>query len=264
MSQETSAIRPEVFSRIQKRIKEIEAEHQVDILLAVESGSRAWGFESTNSDYDVRFIYRRPRDWYLRVLPGRDVIEYPIVDEFDYSGWDVKKSLFLMNKSNPVLMEWLRSPIVYQKNSKAAEILLHASDRYFSQISSSYHYLNMARGNFNDYLQREVVKIKKYFYALRPILCCLWIQERESSPPMEFDHLLPLIKDRTLLMKEIQGLLKRKRSSGEMGTEKPIPIIHAFLEEQLEGFDEVEKRYQKRDKPSTEFLDQTFQDLLSL
>jgi len=98
---------------IQKKLLQIEKEHSVKILYAVESGSRAWGFESTDSDYDVRFIYANPKNWYLNILPKRDVIEYPINDEFDYSGWDLRKALFLLNKSNPVLFEWLKSPIVY-------------------------------------------------------------------------------------------------------------------------------------------------------
>ena len=93
------------FQIITKRLAEIEVEHEVEILYAIESGSRAWGFESTDSDYDVRFIYKHKLEWYLNVLPKRDVIEYPIVDILDYSGWDLRKSLFLLNKSNPVLFE---------------------------------------------------------------------------------------------------------------------------------------------------------------
>jgi len=129
------------------RLAQIKNEHSVEILYAIESGSRAWGFESQDSDYDVRFIYRHPKNWYLNILPKRDVIEYPIIDLFDYSGWDLRKSLFLMNKSNPVLFEWLASPIVYIKKEKEYSLLKDASEKYFSPISSIYHYLHMAEGN---------------------------------------------------------------------------------------------------------------------
>ena len=125
-------ISPSMLPIIQSRLADIETEHNVEILLAIESGSRAWGFESMDSDYDVRFIYRHRPDWYLSVLPKRDVIVYPVDDLLDFSGWDIKKTLFLMSKSNPVLLEWLRSPIVYRKNSNAFSVLFDASEQYFS------------------------------------------------------------------------------------------------------------------------------------
>ena len=105
-----------IIETIKNRLLEIEKEQNVKILYAVESGSRAWGFESVDSDYDVRFIYAHSKNWYLNILPKRDVIEYPIEDELDYSGWDLRKTMFLINKSNPVFFEWLRSPIVYIKD----------------------------------------------------------------------------------------------------------------------------------------------------
>lgn len=116
----------------------------------MESGSRAWGFESSDSGYDVRFIYRHPLWWYVKVLPERDVIELPINEIDDYSGWDIRKTLFLLHKSNPVLYEWLRSPIVYKKDAARFNLLLEASKKYFSPISTSYHYLHMAKNNYID------------------------------------------------------------------------------------------------------------------
>lgn len=76
-------------------------------LIAVESGSRAWGFPSPDSDYDIRFIHIHPRDWYLSLQPGRDVIERPIIDNIDLNGWDLRKALGLLLKSNAVVSEWL-------------------------------------------------------------------------------------------------------------------------------------------------------------
>ena len=71
------------------RLQELEAENNVKILYACESGSRAWGFPSATSDYDVRFIYLRPVEWYLSIEQKRDVIEYPVENDLDISGWDL-------------------------------------------------------------------------------------------------------------------------------------------------------------------------------
>jgi len=226
----------EVPDKIREKLAEIENEHNVKVLYAVESGSRAWGFESTDSDYDVRFIYVHPKNWYLNILPKRDVIEYPIDDVFDYSGWDLRKTLFLMNKSNPVLFEWLKSPIVYYKDQFSFDILDQLSVDYFSPISSIYHYLHMANGNFRQYLLEENVKIKKYFYVLRPILACMWIEEQKCSPPMEFEKLLGQIHNKELL-ESINELLQRKKSGVEMGLEPKKTIINNFIEEQLHHFE---------------------------
>jgi predicted nucleotidyltransferase len=85
----------------------------VVVLLAVESGSRAWGFSSKDSDYDARFIYLRRPEAYLSIRAPRDVIERRIVDEVDVNGWDLRKALGLLMKSNPPLLEWLQCPIIY-------------------------------------------------------------------------------------------------------------------------------------------------------
>ena len=177
----------EIASHIQAKLHQIEQERSVKILYAVESGSRAWGFESTDSDYDIRFIYAQKKNWYLSIFPKREAIEYPIVDDFDYSGWNLRKTLFLLNKSNPVLFEWLKSPVVYFKDDYFYSIMQELSIPYFSPISSIYHYLHMASGNYRQFLQSDNVKIKKYFYVLRPLMACIWIEKYKESPPMEFD-----------------------------------------------------------------------------
>ena len=205
------------LNSINNRLPEIEQENGVQIIYAIESGSRAWGFESIDSDYDVRFIYKHSKDWYLNILPKRDVIEYPIDDLFDYSGWDIRKALFLLNKSNPVLFEWLKSPIVYKKNNYCYDLLKEIAPVYFSPISTIYHYLHMANGNFREYLQTDTVKIKKYFYVLRPILACKWVEAKNESPPMEFENLLHDLNIEKPVVSEIEDLLALKKSGMEMG-----------------------------------------------
>lgn len=168
---------------IQEKLREIEQREECRILLAVESGSRAWGFASPDSDYDVRFIYVRPEKAYLRLDRTRDVIEVPINDELDINGWDIDKTLRLLHKSNPTVFEWFSSPIIYQ-TSAFADQFRPIMQKYFSSKAGLWHYLHMAEGNYRDYLRGEMVRAKKYFYVLRPILACKWILEKGTPPPM--------------------------------------------------------------------------------
>jgi predicted nucleotidyltransferase len=254
-------MKEEIVNKIRKKLLEIEEEHNVKVLFAVESGSRAWGFESTDSDYDVRFIFAHHKYWYLNILPKRDVIEYPIIDEFDYSGWDLRKTLFLLNKSNPVFFEWLKSPIVYYKDDYFYTIMEKLSKEYFSPISSVYHYLHMADGNYRHFLQAGEVKIKKYFYVLRPIMACMWIENYKETPPMEFDTLLTQIKDKALL-DQINALLTKKRSGIEMGLEPKITIINDFIEDALQHFEIVANTFVPNKKPGQKILEEGFIEIL--
>ena len=150
---------------ILSRLAEIETRENLRIVYACESGSRAWGFPSVNSDYDVRFIYTRPVEWYLSIDEKRDVIEIPIDERLDINGWDLKKALRLIRKTNPPLLEWLGSPIIYYEKYSVVSQLRQFAQKYYSPSACLYHYLHMARGNFRDYLQGDVVWVKKYFYA---------------------------------------------------------------------------------------------------
>ena len=205
---------------IQEKLREIEQREECRILLAVESGSRAWGFASPDSDYDVRFIYVRPEKAYLRLDRTRDVIEVPINDELDINGWDIDKTLRLLHKSNPTVFEWFSSPIIYQ-TSAFADQFRPIMQKYFSSKAGLWHYLHMAEGNYRDYLRGEMVRAKKYFYVLRPILACKWILEKGTPPPMLFSDLvkseLPVDLSET-----VYQLLDLKMNSPEI---KEIPRI---------------------------------------
>jgi len=228
----------DIQSIIQQELHNIEQEENVRILYACESGSRAWGFPSQDSDYDVRFIYIRPVDWYLSIFDKRDVIERPINDLLDINGWDLKKALNLFRKSNPPLLEWLHSPILYLEKYTIAEQIRRISPLTFSPKSCMYHYLNMAKGNYRDYLQGDQVKIKKYFYVLRPILACAWIEHYNEMPPMQFDVLVErLIPEGGELREVIQELLRRKKTGDELDFEPRIHPINTFLEEQINDFE---------------------------
>lgn len=205
---------------IQEKLREIEQSEECRILLAVESGSRAWGFASPDSDYDVRFIYVRPEKAYLRLDRTRDVIEVPINDELDINGWDIDKTLRLLHKSNPTVFEWFSSPIIYQ-SSAFADQFRPIMQKYFSSKAGLWHYLHMAEGNYRDYLRGKMVRAKKYFYVLRPILACKWILEKGTPPPMLFTELVKseLPDD---LSETVYQLLDLKMNSPEI---KEIPRI---------------------------------------
>jgi predicted nucleotidyltransferase len=218
-------------------LKEIETVERVKIIYACESGSRAWGFPSADSDYDVRFIYIHPVEWYLSIENKRDVIERPIIDALDFSGWEMRKALRLLRKSNPPLMEWLGSPIVYMENDQVVSELRRLKQSYCSYIASSYHYLHMAQGNYRKCLKGDQVRVKKYFYVLRPIMALMWIERGLGAVPTNFNDLLGGLSLNQDLLSQILSLLESKRAGTELDSGPRIPIFHDFIEEQLTHFE---------------------------
>jgi uncharacterized protein len=229
-----------VQAEILARIRGAEEEHDVRVLLAVESGSRAWGFESPNSDFDARFIYIHHQDWYLSVglEEQRDVIEYKITDDIDLNGWDLRKALRLFWKSNPAFVEWIQSPIIYTEVGTFASQARSLLPDVYSVLSGVHHYRSMAKTNFRGYLKAELVPLKKYFYVLRPLLSVRWLERYGTAAPIEFAKLLHLIEDQPALLEDINALLARKRSAPEMGLASPVASIDAFIEGELERLEE--------------------------
>lgn len=217
---------------ILSKLDEIENRENVKILLAVESGSRAWGFASPDSDYDVRFIYVRPNEDYLRLEKTRDVIELPIEGELDINGWDLDKTLRLLRASNPTLFEWFSSPIVYRETAFAQEFR-SIMQRYFSSKRGLSHYLSMASSNYREYLKGNMVKAKKYFYVLRPILACRWILDKGSPPPMLFSELMEAELN-PVLLPDVNRLLDLKMNAPEIKTIPKIESINRYLDSSLE------------------------------
>ena len=209
----------QIRADIIRRLRAAEVEHNVRTLLAVESGSRAWGFASPDSDYDVRFIYLHPSDWYLSVglEDKRDVIEYPIVDDIDLNGWDLRKALRLFWRSNPAFIEWIQSPIIYDQQLSFVQQICALIPKIYSLESGVHHYRNMAKTNFREYLKADLVPLKKYFYVLRPLLAIRWLERYQAAAPIEFEKLLEVIDDRTALRADIQALLQSKRETPELG-----------------------------------------------
>ncbi|AUS08152.1 hypothetical protein C1X05_04460 [Laceyella sacchari] len=249
--------------QILDELRHIEEKHGVKILYACESGSRAWGFPSQNSDYDVRFLYVHPVAWYLSIEEKRDVIECPIHDMLDINGWELRKALKLFKKSNPPLLEWLYSPIQYHEAYTVAERLRQLAQKAFSPRAAIYHYLHMAKGNFRGYLTGERVKIKKYFYVLRPVLGCLWIQKHQTMPPLVFEQLVEeLIPEGSRLRADIDALLVRKKAGDELDVGALVESIHVFLEEQIAHLEKVAGEMPVAEGVSTAQLDELFRSAL--
>lgn len=226
-------VAPEMRQRILQALADIEAGHQVKIIYACESGSRGWGFASPDSDYDVRFIYVPRLPWYLTVEPQRDVIELPIDDELDVNGWELRKALRLLKKSNPTLLEWLDSPLVYREAADSMGQLRELAARQFSALPVRHHYLSMAKKNFRGYLQGEQVRLKKYLYVLRPLLAVRWVEQGRGVPPMRFADLVAGTVQDGALLQEINSLLAVKMRSDETEYGPRWPAIHAFIEAQF-------------------------------
>ena len=184
----------DIGKEIQENLDAIEERYNVKILLAVESGSRAWGFASPDSDYDVRFIYMHRPEEYLRIDAMKDVIEWQLDEVLDINGWDLRKALLAFGKGNPNVME-------------------------------------------HGFLSGDMVRYKKYFYALRPLLCCRWIERYHSVPPMEFEKLLTMFSEPDDVLTQelydaIQELLRRKAETEEKDLNPQMPAVISFIREE--------------------------------
>ncbi len=251
-------ISDEKRSEIKAQLADVEAQEGVRVLYACESGSRAWGFPSADSDYDVRFIYAHPVEWYLSIRTRRDVIERPLVNEIDLSGWDLKKALGLLRKSNPPLLEWLQSPIVYQQDDEFLNGIGPLLPVYYSPRNCLHHYLHMARGNIREYLKGERVWVKKYFYVLRPLLACLWIEAGKGVVPMEFATLVESVGIDIDLRHAIDSLLKDKIAGCEMDDGPRVPLFHEFFDHEIPRLESVTDTIPPGPKSDVEQLDRFF------
>jgi len=233
-------IENKIKQEILTRLRNTEEKEGVRILMAIESGSRAWGFASPNSDYDVRFIYSRDKDWYLAVdlEEKRDVIEYPIVDDIDLNGWDVRMALRLYWKSNPAFVEWIQSPITYINSGCFREEATKLLPDIYSVEKGIYHYRSMAKTNYRGHLSDDRVSLKKYFYVLRALFAIQWLEKYGTVAPIEFYKVLALVTDNELL-DTIHALLEKKKVSEEKMLGPAIPVLNKFIESELARLEDI-------------------------
>lgn len=216
-------------------LRDLESAHDVTILYACESGSRGWGFPSTDSDYDVRFIYVHKPDHYLSIDSHKDVLDLPVDAVLDVGGWDLKKTLRLLHSSNAALFEWLQSPIIYQEVPGFLTEVGTLMKAHFNPNAALHHYLGIAGNAWNNRMVGDQMKIKKYCYVLRCVLAAKWIVERNSIPPMELQHLLPLISENTAALTAIERLLTVKATANEKTLMDPVPVLDALIMQAFES-----------------------------
>ena len=258
----------DILKEIQDNLTAIEKQHGVRILLAVESGSRAWGFASPDSDYDVRFVYVRDEADYLRIDPLREVIEWQLDEVLDINGWDLKKVLSAAAKGNPNILEWAGSPIIYRETEEWPKVR-NAVYRYFSEKTALCHYYGTANNTLLSYLAGEHVRYKKYFYALRPLLCCNWIERYHATPPVRFEELLTMFRepDDVLtheLYTAIQNLLEKKKVTEEKDLNPQLPVIQKFIENECTRQKQISDEAPDDHQHDLEPLNHCFREIVSV
>lgn len=198
----------------------------------------------------------------MKIDDKKDNQEEILPNDIDLAGWELKKALRLFRKSNPPMLEWLNSPIVYLQQFTTANRLRDLTKEYFNPKSCLHHYLHMAEGNYREYLQKASVRVKKYFYVLRPILACDWIMQTNTMAPMEFSKLLDSqVTDQNVKI-EIQNLLKRKMAGEELNEEPKIQILNDFLESKIQFYSDYVKSLGQISQPDTKRLDELFKHTL--
>ncbi len=225
-----------MVEHIKAELARLEEQYNIRILYAVESGSRAWGFASVNSDWDVRFIYVPRHNWYLSVEEHRDSIEMMLPNDLDLSGWELRKALRLFRKSNPPLNEWLDSSIIYKEEGSLAARMRTLNEQYFNPRAVIYHYLHMARNNWQAYFKEEEVRIKKYFYVLRPLMACRWVERTGQMAPVLFDTMLHSGHVPPAVVQATEALLIRKMAGEELSKGGRLPVLDEFIEQEIAHF----------------------------
>ena len=250
---------------ILSHLEQVERENDVRVLLAVESGSRAWGFHSAESDWDVRFVYVHRLDWYLKVNEGRDVIEHMYDDEVDLVGWELRKTLRLFQKSNPALMEWLHSPMVYRADEGFLSRLRGLEPAYFNPIKTMYHYASIYIKHDKRYLQNAAYPLKRFLYYLRGILACRWVEERQSMPPVPFSELVDGTVADASIRRKIDELVALKRQSKENDLKEVDPELVEYARHWADHYTECIGTFRPElEKASSDALDAILFDFVDI
>ncbi|MBU9722054.1 MULTISPECIES: nucleotidyltransferase domain-containing protein [Bacillaceae] len=256
--------------KIIERLSKIEKYNKIHILYACDSGSHTWGVSSTSSDFDVRFIYVHPMEHYLKIDDMKnDVVESPITEGIELVGWDLRKSLRLLRKSNPTLLEWLNTDIIYYENEKFSQHMKKMSQDCFSNKATLHHYVNMASRNYKP-LYENAATIKQYLNVLRPLLMCMWIYEHNKFPstlsiPLLVDMLINEKKENKHLNKIIHELINNKQHNKKMLESIYSDDLNNFFEEQITFHKQFVQSLPKMTKPMyhTSQLDHFFRFVLN-
>lgn len=249
--------------KLKELLHQVEAEQNLSVIYGLESGSRAWGFESQNSDYDVRFLYVRPVDWYLSIEKRDDVLELGTSQDIDLSGWDLRKALLFLRQSHPVLLEWLRSPVVYIERPEIIQQMREIGEEFFAPRASVHHYIGWAERILHRYFQHSDLAAKRYFYVMRPVLCCRWIQSIGGQPPLLMHNLISAVEMPIDAKLAIESLIERKRAGYELDSVGRIPILDQYIAGTLPQIKEFLGTLPKPEYAPFDLLNSLFHQALS-
>ncbi len=247
---------------VARELDQMEDERGVRVLLAVESGGRAWGFASPGSDYDVRCVYVRPVRDYLVLSEGRDTIEWRLDDELDITGWDLKKFLRLMRHSNPTVFEWLGSSIAYREDPVFAAVR-EVARRCYAPLASAHHYLGMVHNNARGKLAGETVSLKKYLYVIRALLAVRWCAHEPVPVHMRFVDLMDAELEPELVP-VVEEVLAEKAQAGEHDGHARIAPLDRWIERAFAEGDDLVAGIAKTPRVPWGELDRVFQQVLGV
>lgn len=250
---------------IPTHLREVEQQYHVKVLLAVESGSRAWGFESKNSDWDVRFIYVHQPEWYFRIEDQRDVIEHMYDDDVDLAGWELRKALGLLRRCNPSLLEWIHSPLMYEVDAEFYRRVLAVEKDFFNPVKCMYHYNRIYNKHNERYLRFKAFHMKRFLYYLRGVLACQWIEHYRSIPPVRFQNLVDAMVDDESIRKQIGKLVEIKKTGNESATEQIDEALLHYAQLWADHYNESIGQFRPElNHVSAEALDSIFYDMVRM
>lgn len=250
---------------IPAHLREVEQQYHVKVLLAVESGSRAWGFESQNSDWDVRFIYVHRPEWYFRIEDQRDVIEHMYDDDVDLAGWELRKALCLLRRCNPSLLEWIHSPVKYEVDSEFYHRVLAVEKDFFNPVKCMYHYNRIYNKHNERYLRFKAFHMKRFLYYLRGVLACQWIEQHQSIPPVHFQDLVDAVVDDEGIRTQICHLVEIKKSGNESAAERIDENLFSYAQSLAEHYNQTIGQFRPEfNHVSAEALDSIFYDMVRM
>jgi predicted nucleotidyltransferase len=227
-----------IKTRVLSELAALERKHHVTLLYSCEAGSRAWGFPDAASDYDVRFIYVRPRKWYGRQAdrPSHDAIVRTI-SHYDMVGWDLRKALAMLVHSHPTVLEWLQSPLVYFDRENFRDRLSATADQVVSLEACRFHYFRWARLNYDKLMEAPRASVKRCCLALRPLLAVLWLERGLGRPPTALRELAGRLVDWPPLQEAITAMLESSDSGKQAASERTRRVVSDYLTSELARLD---------------------------
>ena len=244
------------------KLHQTETTHKVKIPLAIESGSRGWGFAATNADYDCRFIYAHSTERYLSVFEPSEFIEYEVDETYDIKGYDLKRVLKYIVKSQATIYEWLSSNVVYIKDEATTKILQNLAADFFNPIPVSHHYLSLARKMLSEITATDEAKIKKYFYILRPIANLNVIHQYNKMPFMEYDKTLEAATPPHDISVAIQELKEHKMKMMEHDKIPTNKLLVDYFNSEISRFEGILKAMKHEKNTDHAYVDEVFRTLL--